>query len=87
MFDCFGGTYCIASIAEDNTIVWIFYNGHLLAFDFFKFVGSEFTVFYAFSAADAFFVVYCGIPGYFASGNSMPSFFRHFVALFLFEYS
>ena len=77
MFDGVGRTYFVATCAEYYAIVSVFDDWPLFALILFKFVCAEFAVFYAFSAADAFFIVYCGVPGYFESGNSVPKFLRH----------
>jgi hypothetical protein len=83
VFDCASWTYFIAACAEHDAVVWVFHHRSFLAVFIFKFESSKRTVFHAFSAPDAFLIVYCGVPGYFASGNSMPSFFRHFLNLVL----
>ena len=54
------------------------HDGSFLSVFFFKFVCAEFAVVYAFSAADAFFVVYFWVPWDFVSGDSVPCFFCHF---------
>src|SRR5450759_354716 len=77
VFDGSSRAYSITTSTEYYTIVWIFHDRPLFALILFKFVCAEFAVVYAFSAADAFFIVYCWIPGYLASGNSVPSFLRH----------
>jgi hypothetical protein len=78
VFDGTNGAYFVAACAEHDAIIWVFHNWSFLAVFLFKFECSKGAVFDAFSAAYAFFIVYGGVPRYFASGNSVPSFFWHF---------
>ena len=83
MFDGAGRAYSVTARTEHYAVVWVFHDGPFFSVFFFKFVRAQCAVVHAFTAADAFFVVYCGVPGDFVSGNSVPSFFRHlFVAFF-----
>jgi hypothetical protein len=68
-FDGAGRALFFAAGAEHHTIIGIFYDRSLFSLFLFKFVRAKFTVIYAFSAAYAFFIVYCWIPRYLASRN------------------
>ena len=83
MLDGSGRANSITARAEHYAVVWIFHDGPLFSVIFFKFVRAEFAVVHAFSAADAFLVVYHWVPRYLAAGNSVPSFFRHLLSPFL----
>ena len=67
----------MTACTEHYTIIRILHDRSLFSLVLFEFVHAEFTVVYAFSAADAFFIVYCGVPGYLASMNTVICFFRH----------
>jgi hypothetical protein len=58
MFDGAGRAYSITTSTEYYAIVWVFHDWSFFAIIFFKFVCAEFAVIHAFSAADAFFIVY-----------------------------
>ena len=69
--------YFVATIAEHYAIVWIFYGRSLFSLFLFELVHAEFTVIHALAAADAFFIVYCWVPWYFVSRDSVECFSRH----------
>jgi len=77
MFDGTGRTYPIATCAQYNAVIWVLHNRLSFAVFFFKFVCAKFAVIDAFSATDAFLIVYGWVPWYLASWNSVPSVFRH----------
>jgi hypothetical protein len=77
-FDGAGRALFFAACAEHYTIIGIFYDRSLFSLILFKLVRAECAVVYAFSAADAFFIINCRMPRYLASRNTMICFFRHF---------
>jgi hypothetical protein len=87
MRDSAGWALLFAARAEHNAVVKIFDYRPLFPFFFFEFVRPEFAVVYAFSAADAFFVVYCWTPRYLASGDAVICFFSHALSLPFMLYS
>jgi hypothetical protein len=76
-FDSASRALFFAACTEHYTIIGIFYDRSRFSLILFKLVRAELTVVYAFSAADAFFIVYCRVPRYLASRNTMICFFRH----------
>ena len=87
MGDGFAGALVFAACAEDDAVVGVFDDGAFFAVFFFPSERAECAVVYAFSAADAFFIVYCWIPRYLASMNTMICFFRHsFFTIFIGEW-
>ncbi len=72
------GALFFATGAEDHAIVGVLYHCFLFSVFFLEFVDAEFAVVYAFSAAEAFFVVYCWVPGYLVSGDAVECFFGYF---------
>jgi len=86
-FDSAGRALFFTACKEHYTIIGIFYGRSRFSLVLFKLVRAERTVVYAFSAADAFFIVYCWIPRYLASMNTMICFFRHsFFTIFIGEW-
>jgi hypothetical protein len=79
-----GRAYVFASRAEHYARIRIFYDSSLFSMFLFKFERAECTVVHAFSAADAFFIVYCWVPRYLASGNTVICFFRYSSVTFIY---
>ena len=77
MSDGSDGAYLIAALAEYNAVVRVFHDCSFFAIFLFKFEGAVVAVFDAFSAGNAFFIVYCCVPGDFVSWDSIPDFFKH----------
>jgi len=69
-----------AARAEHYTIVRIFYDRLLFSLVLFKLEHAERAILYAFSAADAFFIVDCWTPRYLASRNTSVCFLIHFLS-------
>jgi hypothetical protein len=60
-----------AACAENYTSVGVFHDGLLFSVVLYEFVGAKSAVFYAFSTADAFIIVYFWMPRYLASRNPL----------------
>jgi hypothetical protein len=71
------GANVLAALAEHDTLGRFSHDGPFLAVLFLDCVDAHVAVVNAFEAADAFLVVNCGSPGYFASGYTMVGFFSH----------
>ena len=77
VFDGSDGAYLIATLAEYNAVIRVFHDCSFFAFFLFKFESAVVAVFYAFSAGNAFLIVYYWVPGDFVSRDSIPGFFNH----------
>ena len=66
-----------AASTKYYTTVGVLYDCSLLFFFFFGYENFHVAKIYAFSAACAIFVVYCWIPRYLASRNTVMDFFGH----------
>ena len=77
-FDSAGRALFFTACTEHYTIIRILHDRSLFSLVLFKLVRAELTVVYAFSAADAFFIVYCWTPRYLSSRDSVACFFRQF---------
>jgi hypothetical protein len=81
------GALGLTAFAENYAAMGLFYYGAFFSVFVFKFEHAHVTVFDAFSAAYAFFVVYCWTPRYLFSGNTVVFFLCRFVASVVYEVS
>lgn len=77
VLDGAGRALFVTACTEHYTIIRIFYDRFLFSLVLFKFVHAKFAVVYACSTGGAFVIVYCWIPRYLVSRNSMICFFSH----------
>lgn len=80
MFDGLCRADSVATRAKYDAMGWVFDYGSHVSFFLFKLECSQLAVIYAFSAAEAFIVVYHRVPWDLVSGDSVPSFFGQFEA-------